>query len=83
MVSVGAILKLATGGNEILIGTTDPLVRSQGFSTNRFAENALEKDVKPLELVVPQEERVKRCVIESGGGWLKISGALPSLKVIV
>jgi hypothetical protein len=83
MVSVGAILKLAIGGKDTLIGTTDPLVTPHGFDINIFAENEFGKSIIPLELVVPQEERVKRCVIESGGGWLKTRGALPSLKVMV
>ena len=60
IVSKGETVKLATGGNEILIGTTDPLVTPHGFSTNRFAENAFGKVTIPFELFVPQEERVKR-----------------------
>ena len=68
IVSVGAILKLANGGKEILMGTTDPLVTPHGFDIVMLAENEFGKVIIPLELLVPHEERVKRCVIESGGG---------------
>jgi hypothetical protein len=40
MVSEGATVKLATGGKDTYIGTTDPLVTPHGFLITMFAENA-------------------------------------------
>jgi hypothetical protein len=42
------------------MGTTDPAEIPHGFSATKLAENALGKVIKPLELLVPQELRLKR-----------------------
>jgi hypothetical protein len=55
----------------------------QGFEATIIAEKEFGYEFVPSELVTPQEDFKKVCVTLAGGGWLKVCGVEPSLKVTV